>query len=301
MTTTPTTSTDEFEAHRPALFGIAYRMLGSVAEAEDIVQEAWLRWQRADPAEVRAPRAYLNQVVTRLCLDQLKSARMQREQYFGTWLPEPVMRIERLEEGPDTRLERLESVSLAFLHVLERLAPVERVVFLLHEVFDYRHAEIAEILGRSESACRQALSRARKRVQESRPRFPAPTDEYQRIAMMFLRAVQGNDVQALVDALAEDAVLYSDSGGKAASAVNPLYGRDVIVRFWQGVRPRTRVTRSEVIIVNGYPAIAFWDGEELHTLYTFDVEDGQAKRLYLQRNPDKLALLQQQLAGEGPL
>lgn len=297
--TTAQATLNEFESHRRALFGIAYRMLGSVSEAEDIVQEAWLRWQAADPQEVHSPRAYLTTVVTRLCLDHLKSARVQREQYMGTWLPEPVLTRNASAPAPEDKLERLESISFAFLFVLERLAPLERAVFLLHDVFDYSYAEISTIVGRSEVACRQTLSRARRRIQEARPRFQNRLDEQRRIANLFLRALEHGDMSPFVDALAEDIVLYSDGGGKAPAALNPIYGRDRVLRAWDGFWKKLRITHIEAREINGQVGILFWDGDELHTVYTFEMEDGLVTKAYAQRNPDKLAALVRELDAAG--
>ncbi len=297
--TTAEATLREFESHRRALFGIAYRMLGSVSEAEDIVQEAWLRWQAADPEEVHSPRAYLTTVVTRLCLDHLKSARVQREQYIGPWLPEPVLTRNAQAPAPEDRLERLESISFAFLFVLERLAPLERAVFLLHDVFDYSYAEIARIVGRSEVACRQTLSRARKRIHESRPRFKGGLEEQRRIANLFVRAIENGDLSELVDALAEDIVLYADGGGKAVAALKPIYGRDRLLRGWTGLWSKLPITRVEAREINGEIGILFWDGSHLHTVYTFEVENGLVTRAYAQRNPDKLARLERELAASG--
>ncbi|MCK9520431.1 MAG: sigma-70 family RNA polymerase sigma factor [Dehalococcoidia bacterium] len=293
MTTTTTLS--DFQEHRGALFGIAYRMLGSASEAEDIVQEAWLRWQSTDPTEVRSPRAYLTTVVTRLCLDHLKSARVQREQYIGTWLPEPVLTGGHTAPGPEDEVERLESVSLAFLVVLERLTPIERAVFLLHDVFDYGYPEIAGIVGRSEVACRQMLSRARKRIQAERPRFPGAQDEHRRIAGIFLRAIRGEDLPALVETLAEDCVLYTDGGGQIAATLKPIYGRDRVLRGWGGFSRKLEITRVELLEVNGEPAILFWDNEHAHSVFTFEVEGGKVTKMFVQRNPEKLATLWREL------
>ena len=225
----------DLERYRPRLFGIAYRMLGGVADAEDVVQEAFLRWEqaRARGEPIAAPEGWLVAVVTRLCIDQLRSARAKREEYVGQWLPEPLV----AEPGPDAEeaAEMAESLSLAFLVLLERLSPEERAVFLLHEVFGYPYAEIAPIVGKSEAACRQLAKRARDRVQLGRPRQRVAPAAAERLAAEFLRACAEGDLPALLALLTEDVELVADGGGKAAAAGKPIRGAELVARFLVGV------------------------------------------------------------------
>jgi RNA polymerase sigma-70 factor, ECF subfamily len=270
-----------FEAHRPLLFSIAYRMLGSKAEAEDMVQEAFLRWQSAPRAEVESERAYLSTVVTRLCLDQLKSARAQRETYIGPWLPEPM----RTEEPVDH-----ESISLAFLVLLESLTPVERAVYLLHEVFDYSHAEVAAIVDKDEVACRQLFHRAKAHVTERRPRFAASREDHQRLLTQFLTAVTAGDLDGMRSMLAADATAWSDGGGKAAAARNPIHGADDIARFFAGLAKKMAPDMvPEVAEVNGWPALILRapDGSAVNVL-TIETDGERIYNIHSVANPDKL-------------
>jgi RNA polymerase sigma-70 factor (ECF subfamily) len=245
--------TQSFEAHRSLLFAIAYRMLGSAAEAEDVVQDAWLRWQAADSTTIESSRAWLSTVVTRLCLDRLKSARTQREEYVGPWLPEPVKTDERAETSdPD-------SISMAFLVLLERLTPLERAAYLLHEVFDYGHAEVAATLDKEEATCRQLFHRAQTRIREGRPRFSPSRAEHERILRAFADAMTRGDLDDLRQTLAEDATLWADSGGKVTGAARrPVLGGRAIALFFTGVfkrfPPPPRQT-FEILSVNGWPAL----------------------------------------------
>ncbi len=275
-----------FEAERPRLGRLAYRMLGSVAEAEDAVQDAWLRWRGADVQTIDDPAAWLVRATTRLCIDRMRAARTRRETYRGPWLPEPL--IEDIAEDP---VERAEEVSIAFLLALERLSPLERAVFLLHDVFDADYAVIAETLERSEPACRQLAARARAHVREARPRFPVSQDEAARLAMAFMDAARRNDLTALKGLLAEDAVLISDGGGKRKAALRPMVGPDDIAALiggliWRGALPmqgRMRLARINcdfgVVLEaeDGVLTIAFEPGA-----------DGKLAAIYMVRNPDKL-------------
>src|SRR5215510_13484011 len=217
-----------FEPHRRRLTGLAYRMLGSLSEAEDIVQDAYLRWHAADRGQVDNPRAYLSRTVARLCLDHLKSARVRRETYVGPWLPEPI--VDETALSPDSASELADDLSVALLMTLERLSPLERAAFLLHDVFDMEFADIAGVLDRSEGACRQLASRGRAHVSEERPRFRPSEDDVTRLTDAFHRAVLSGDAAQFADLLAQDAVLYSDGGGKRIAALNPIVGRDKILR-----------------------------------------------------------------------
>jgi RNA polymerase sigma-70 factor (ECF subfamily) len=284
----PDPSTAAFEAHRRALIGLAYRMLGSRAEAEDVVQDAYLRWHAADRAAIREPRRYLATVVTRLCLDRLKSARSHREVYVGEWLPEPVV-DERFDDDDADALAQ--DISVALLLLLERLSPLERASFLLHDVFGLDFAEVAHALGRSEAACRQLAARARAHIEAGRPRFPASRDEASRLAAAFRAAMRSGDTAALRRLLADDAVLHSDGGGKKAAALNPIRGADKILRFFAGIvrkNPELLAGDTRPALVNGLPG--FMIRERDGTLNTVAIEPraGRIAAIYLTRNPDKL-------------
>lgn len=282
---------ETFQALRPKLFAIAYRMLGSASEAEDLLQEAWLRFQAVDPATVRSAEALLTTIVTRLALDQLKSARVQREQYPGIWLPEPVVTPDQQLGGdPLDEVIKLESVSLAFLHLLETLSPEERAVFLLREVFDYEYKMIAEFLGKSESACRQLFHRAKSHMTAHRPRFPTSPDEHQRVLMGFIHAVQTGDLDELMNLMAEDVASYGDGGGKAAAALHPIVGRAKVARFLQGInrflRPEHQV---QVLPINGRPGLVVREADgAILVVMTLDVADGKIQAFYNLLNPEKL-------------
>ena len=222
-----------FEEHRPALARLAYRMLGSLADADDVLQEAYLRWARDSREAVQSPRAYLLSIVTRLCIDQRQSVEARKITYVGPWLPEPV--VERIGTAPGMPLETAESVSMALLLVLESLSPVERAAYLLRRIFDYDYAVIAQVLDKSEPSCRQIVSRAEQRIYEQRPRFEPDPTQAERLTDAFLQACSTGDLNGLVQILASDAVLYSDGGGKAAAALAPIRGADKIARFFLGI------------------------------------------------------------------
>jgi RNA polymerase sigma-70 factor (ECF subfamily) len=277
-----------FEVHRRHLLGLAYRMLGSLAEAEDAVQEAYLRWHAADRAKVENPRAFLSTTVTRLCLDQLKSARVQRESYVGPWLPEPVLDTAALDA--ETSSDYAHDLSVALMLTLERLSPLERAAFLLHDVFDVEFAEIAQNLGRSEAACRQLAARGRAHVQAARPRFSPSAEEGTRLAEAFRLATRSGDAAGMVRLLAADAVLYTDGGGKRIAALNPIHGSDKIARFFAGVMKKTRADgwRVRDAHINGDPGFVFADPEGALQTIAFDIVDGRIAAIYLMVNPDKL-------------
>ncbi len=280
-------SAEDFQAHRPLLISIAYRMLGSMAEAEDIVQDAWLRWQAPPDQPVESPRAWLSTVVTRLCLDQLKSARVQRESYVGPWLPEPT----RTDQPP---VRDAESISMAFLLLLESLSPVERAVYLLHEVFDYSHAEVAVIVGKEESACRQMLHRAREHLRERRPRFAASPEAHQRLLGTFLQAVTAGDLDGLRTMLAADATAWSDGGGRVRAALKPVLGADAVARFLIGVGKKTPPgpgTIIELTNVNGWPALITRVGATANMMLTIETDGDKVFGVHIILNPDKLARL----------
>jgi RNA polymerase sigma-70 factor (ECF subfamily) len=277
---------DEFETHRPLLFAIAYRMLGSVAEAEDVVQETWLRLRAAPVDEVRTPQAYLRTVVTRLCLDRLKSAQVRREQYVGPWLPEPLPTAAPTE-APDTALD--ESLSLAFLVLLESLTPAERAVFLLHEVFDHEHAEIARILGREEAACRQLLHRARTRIAAGRPRFEPSREAHTRLLGAFAMACAQGDLQGLTRLLADDVTLWSDGGGRVSAARRPLHGPDHVARFLLGIARKGGANGSaEPVEVNGAPALLLRQGGAVIGVLSLECDQDVVRGVRVMLNPDKL-------------
>ena len=279
------TAAQTFERLRPRLFGIAYRMLGSVTEAEDMLQEAYLRYAQVDESTVNSPEAYLSTVVTRLCLDHLKSARVQREQYVGPWLPEPLLTA----EGPATALEQSESITMAFLLLLEQLSPVERAVFLLREVFDYSYAEVAEIVDKSEVNCRQIFARARQHLNQNRPRFGTPPDQQQRLLHRFLAALEEGNVDGLTDVLGEDVRMWSDGGGRVTAARKPILGRDHVVRFLAGLaRLRPETLSITVAPINGAASLLLDVEGKLYGVWHFSFEEDEIVGIYAILNPDKL-------------
>jgi RNA polymerase sigma-70 factor (ECF subfamily) len=281
-----------FEPHRRRLTGLAYRMLGSLSEAEDIVQEAYLRWHGAESDRVDNPGAYLSRTVARLCLDHLKSARARRETYVGPWLPEPI--VDETALSPDTASELADDLSIALLMTLERLSPLERAAFLLHDVFEMEFGDIAKTLDRSESACRQLAARARAHVREARPRFQVPEDEAARLSDAFRRALVTGDAAQFAAVLAEDAVLYSDGGGKRPAALTPIHGRDLIVRFFEGLAQTGNLPPAGAVHrvrLNGLPGLLIDRDGTIDTIATLDIRDGRIVAIYAVRNPDKLAHL----------
>lgn len=284
------TQTDTFTEYRPLLFSIAYRMLGSVMDAEDAVQETYLRWERADEPGIESPKAYLSTIVTRLSIDQLRSARVQREQYIGPWLPEPLI----TEEGADMeeRVALADSLSMAFLVMLESLGPVERAAFLLREVFDFEYVDVARIIEKSEANCRQLVHRAKQHVKENRPRFDASTAKAQEIAAQFLHAATTGDMDRLLGLLAGDATLWSDGGGKVAAAINPIYGAEKIARFMVGIMKKApEHFDARLVEVNGQPGVVTYVGGKPYSAATFDVLDGKICGIRIVNNPDKLQRL----------
>lgn len=279
-----------FEPNRRRLTGLAYRMLGSLSEAEDIVQEAYLRWHAAERERVGNPRAYLLRTVARLCLDHLKSARARRETYVGSWLPEPI--IDETALSPETASELADDLSVALLMTLERLSPLERAAFLLHDVFEMEFGDIAKVLDRSESACRQLAARGRTHVREARPRFRVPEDEATRLSDAFHRALVTGDAAQFAELLAENATLYSDGGGKRPAAPNPINGRDNIVRFFEGLAQAGSLPPPEAVHrvrLHGLPGLVVIDpGGAIETIATLEVRDGRVVAIYAMRNPDKL-------------
>lgn len=289
-----------FEEYRPLLFAIAYRMLGTVMDAEDAVQEAYLRFRNVRIDEIESPKAYLTTIITRICIDQLKQARVQREQYFGPWLPEPVPTDHVAgDDLPALRAALLESISVAFLRLLERLSPLERAVFLLREVFDYPYGEIASIVGRSEAACWQAFHRAQQHLAAERARFRPSSEKHAALIGRFLHATVDGDLDSLTALLAEEVTLTSDGGGRAAAATRPLVGRDLVLRFWLGLYRRGRdKARVAVHHLNGAPAvllISLTGVLEAAMLFDVDAEGSTIRAINIVRNPDKLRRLQESL------
>src|SRR5882724_259691 len=280
-----------FEQYRGLLFSIAYRMLGSVADAEDMLQEAFIRWQQTSSDEVRSPRALLVTIVTRLCINHLESARVRREEYVGEWLPEPLVTDPKSDPSHVLRVD--ESLSMAFLVLLERLTPIERAVFLLREIFEYEYSEIATILGQSEANCRQILRRARQHVSGVRPRFRASSEERNNLLERFLRATSQGDMDGLVDLLASDVVLHSDGGGKALAVPNLIVGADKVARGILGslekLVPRNLLTR--MALINGQAGIVSYLNGKPYSVLTLDTGEGRIWAIYVLTNPEKLAHL----------
>jgi RNA polymerase sigma-70 factor (ECF subfamily) len=284
---------EEFERYRVLLFSIAYRMTGSASDAEDLVQETWLRYQASAEQEITLPKAYLTTIITRLALDYLKSARATREQYFGTWLPEPILTA---EDG-GAILERQEELSLAFLRLLEALSPPERAVFLLHEVFEYPFGEIAEMLEKSPANCRQIFRRAKQALQDQRARFHPEPERQRQLLIGFLSASQAGNMEALTSLLAQDAITWADGGGKVQTIPRPIHGQQAVARFWLGVArksPRSLTYTPDEI--NGDPAILFWDEGSLAGVLGLTLSAAGIQDIYALLNPEKLAYLQRQLA-----
>jgi RNA polymerase sigma-70 factor (ECF subfamily) len=272
--------TAAFEAHRPTLVAIAYRMLGSAAEAEDIVQEAWLRWQAAPRDEVRSGRAFLSTVVTRLCLDHLKSARTNREIYVGPWLPEPV----RTDSPVDP-----ETISVAFLVLLESLTPVERAVYLLHEVFGYSHAEVSQMVDKEEATCRQLLHRAREHLQARRPRFAPSKQAHERLVTGFLSACTSGDIDGLKRLLSEDVTAWADGGGKAAAATRPVQGAETVARMYIGFMKKAPPgVELEIAEVNGWPSVVVRLNGAVFDVISLETDGERIHGIRAVLNPDKL-------------
>ncbi|WP_102914524.1 RNA polymerase sigma factor SigJ [Phaeobacter inhibens] len=277
------TGTDAFLTARPRLFAAAYRMLGSVTDAEDILQDAYLRWQSAPQGEVLDTTGYLMRITTRLCLDQLKSARKQRETYPGEWLPEPVL--------TDDATEQLDhDVSVALLLALDALSPLERAAFLLHDIFDSSYGDVASALNRSPEACRQLATRARRKVQALRPDPPSRPDQGGALTEAFFRASKTGDMTALTRLLSNDVQLISDGGGKATAALNPIYGREKVMRLLAGLARKGHHTAPDqwrLCQLNGLPAILSRGEDGILQATSLEIRDGRIARIYVTRNPDK--------------
>ena len=277
-----------FNDHRPVLFSIAYRMLGTVMDAEDMVQETFVRWQKSDRAIIESPKAWLSTVITRLCINHLKSARVQRETYVGPWLPEPL--ISGLNSDPAENARLSDSISLAFLVLLESLTPTERAVFLLREVFGYEFAEIALIVEKDETNCRQILTRARKHVEAGRPRFETSPAEAEELFQQFEEAVQTGDLDGLLKVLAKDVVLVSDGGGKARALLRPVAGGDHVARviigavkkFGSGPQILRRTT------INGLPGALSFEQDRVVRVLALGIRNHRIHSIFIVTNPDKL-------------
>jgi RNA polymerase sigma-70 factor (ECF subfamily) len=286
----------DYMQFRPLMFSIAYRMTGSVSDAEDIVQEAFLRLTRAlrDGAQVTSPKAYLATVTTRLAISHLRSARVRREAYVGAWLPEPIVEgglAPATAPDPAERAEMSDSLSMAFLVLLESLTPTERAVFLLHEVFSYDYAEIAEITGKSEPNCRQIFARARHHIDEGKPRFEASREQRDEVARRFFDAVDGGDLGSLLELLAPDVVMVGDGGGKGRASREPTHGAERVARFLLGLfrRAHKEGTYGVPALVNGQPGAVAYDAEgRVASVFALDIADGLVQAVRSVVNPDKL-------------
>ena len=273
--------------YRPLLFSIAYRMTGSALDAEDLVQEAFLRWQGADRAAVADHKAYLTTVVTRLAIDHLRAARVRREEYAGPWLPEPIATDSAGDAAAAAALA--DSLSLAFLVLLERLTPVERAVFLLHDVFAYPFDEVARIVGKSATTCRQIAGRARRRVREWRPRFAPSPAEHAELTRRFARACADGDLDGLLALLADDATAWADGGGKVTAARRPIRGATNVARYLLGVVAKAPVdVVSRVRAINGQPGLVVAAGEGIVAVIALEIADGRVTAIRSVVNPDKL-------------
>jgi RNA polymerase sigma-70 factor, ECF subfamily len=278
-----------FDQYRSLLFSIAYRMLGSIADAEDMLQDTFIRWQQSTEDNIRSPRAFLVTIISRLCINHLQSARVQREEYVGQWLPEPI--VTDPGSDPFAVMKVDESLSMAFLVLLERLTPVERAVFLLREVFEYEYAEISAVLGQSEVNCRQILRRARQHVSMVRPRFEVPQKKKNDLLERFLKAAGTGEMNALIDLLTQDAVLHTDGGGKGIAVPNKVHGAENVARGVIGglkrIVPASLVRR--LARINGKPGLVNYLDGRPHSVLTIDVVDDRIRAIYVVTNPEKLS------------
>lgn len=280
-----------FNSHRKRLMGVAYRMLGSTADAQDVLQDAWLRWNESDTASLRSAEAWLVTVVTRLSIDRLRAARQEREHYSGQWLPEPL--VEASPETPEQALELADDVSVAFLAVLEQLSPEERAAFVLRQVFDADYADVAAALGKSETACRQLVHRAAERLKERRPRFKVTRDAHLKLLREFAQAAASGDLSALRGLLADDAELVSDGGGKVRSFARVLRGAQRLAMLYFALARRlSRDGGSQDIVlaeINGRPGLLRFIDGQLESVQSFETDGTRITAIHSQRNPDKLA------------
>lgn len=280
-----------FEQYRGLLFSIAYRMLGSVADAEDTIQDAFIRWQRASEADIRSPKAFLVTIVSRLCINQLESARVRREAYVGEWLPEPLVTDPGSNASDILHVDQ--SVSMALLLLLERLTPVERAVFLLREIFEYTHGEIAATLGLSEANCRQLLRRARQHVRMERRRFSASAREHTDLLERFYQAAGSGDMDRLLALLSSDVVMHTDGGGIAPALPQPIYGPDKVARASVfGLRKLVSLdVLQRIVQINGEPGIVSYLNGRPQSVFTVEARDGRIQAIYIVTNPEKLSHL----------
>jgi RNA polymerase sigma-70 factor (ECF subfamily) len=299
MSTDATATDSVFDAARPRLFSIAYRMLGTRADAEDVLQDAWLRWHRTDASTLQSAEAWLVTVVTRLAIDRLRAVKAEREAYVGWWLPEPL--VEPADERtPEAALELAGELSLALLWAMERLAPEERAAFLLRQVFDQDYDEIAALLGKSEAACRQLVHRAAERVQQARPRFEVRPDDHRRLVENFMRAVTNGERQAIKSLLADDVTGMGDGGGKVPSFAKVLLGADRITNLYWALHLRLGDQVSyRLALINGEPGLLRYVDGRLESAQAFVTDGGRIHAIYTVRNPDKLAAIPTALAVTG--
>ncbi len=282
-------SVEEFESLRPYLFSVAYRMLGSVADAEDMLQEAYLRWQKSAADEIRSLRSFLVTIVTRLCIDRLRSMKTTREEYIGPWLPEPLVTD---SPTPEEQSQLADSLSFAFLVLLESLSPVERAVFLLREVFGFEFSEIGSVVEKSEANSRQIFSRARQHLADRRDRFVVERKNQRRIFEEFLHACQSGDLEQLLKLLADDATLYSDGGGKVTAARRPIQSADHVARFLVGIIKKAPADlEMRPALINGSPGVVVESQSHTYNVLTIDVTDERISAVYIVNNPDKLRSL----------
>lgn len=287
-------STQVFEQFRSRLFRLAYGMLSSVADAEDIVQEAFIKWVDVDHEKVRSDWAFLSTMVSRLCLDELRSARKCREEYVGPWLPEPLIAT---TQTPEYLVERSEDLSMAMMVMLESLTPVQRAVYVLHDLFSFNFREISELIGKDEANCRKIAQRARSFIDSQGERRLPVGPEQEKFLSSFIKAVELGEVSQLKEMLAKDAILYSDGGGKVNAARKPIFGNDKIGRFLVSVAEKaTGKRRLQIRNINGRPGIVTWLNGELYSIWSFSISSGHIRNIYIILNPDKLSHIARQIS-----
>ncbi len=283
---------ESFTQYRPLLFSIAYRMLGSAMDAEDMLQETFLRWQQAPADDVQSPKSYLSAVVTRLCIDHLRSAQVRREAYVGPWLPEPILTGQN--PGAVETMALDDSLSIAFLVLLESLSPLERAVFLLREVFDYDYGEIARVVDKTETNCRQMVRRARQHLKARRPRYEVSLEQRDRLTMQFAQTLASGDMDGFLALLAEDITLVADGGGKISAAIHPITGPDKVARYLFGLLEKLRETLdARFAEVNGQPGFVIYVDGQLDDVLVLDIAGDRIRAIHVIRNPDKLRRLAQ--------
>ena len=276
-----------FQQNRSDLINIAYGMLGDLSDARDIVQDAYIKWDGINSEKVNKPKSYLKSIVSRLCIDRFRSAKRQREEYFGPWLPQPVADSEgRL---PDSNIQLHDKLTIALLHVLENLSPDQRAIYLLHDVFDYQFSEIAQLLDKKSATCRKAAQRARQKIESSDPPETSSTQESEQIVEDFIDALRSRDIGKIRQLITDDAVMYSDGGGKATAAPKPIESLNKVSKFLISITEKTAGhVYVEQTTVNNRPGFRAYIDEELHSIWSFDVRDGQIRKIFSVLNPDKL-------------